>query len=96
MIAVVSPDGKATYYEYDASGLATRKLLGNLSAAYFSYDFAGRLSSLRNVKSDGTPLSYFDYTRLPGGNISKVVRETGSAVYYTYDLADRLTDEVWE
>ena len=68
----------------------------HLSAAYYEYDFAGRLSSLRNVKTDGTPLSYFDYIRLPGGNISKVVREDGKGIYYTYDLADRLVSEDWE
>ena len=55
---LASPDDKAAYYAYDLTGLMLRKLLDNDSAAYFAYDTAGRLSYLRNVKSDGSPLSY--------------------------------------
>jgi len=95
MTNVVSPDAKATYYAYDASGLMTRRLLGNLSASYFVYDTAGRLTELKNVDSDGSPLSYFTYGRLPGGNIAKILREGGNAVYYEYDDADKLVKETW-
>ena len=76
-----APSGtKATYYDYDASGLALRKFLGNESAAYYSYDSAGRLVLLKNARSDGAALAYFTYGRLPGGNVSRILREDGGTV----------------
>jgi YD repeat-containing protein len=61
----------------------------------YAYDDAGRIASLRNVKSDGTAISYFEYERLAGGSIRKITREAGTYVYYAYDDADRLVSEKW-
>jgi len=42
-----------------------------------------------------SPLSYFTYGRLAGGNIARILRGGGKTVYYEYDLTDRLVSEVW-
>jgi YD repeat-containing protein len=90
-----APTDNSCYYAYDASSNVARKLFGNAMAGYFTYDAADRVSSIRYVKSDGTPIVYFDYARDIAGRITTIGRETDLAIYYNYDNVDRLTKETW-
>ncbi len=84
-----------TYYQYNASSNVSKKRLPNSGvAAYYSYDMADRLSSLRYLKSGGG-VAYFDYTRDAAARITKIRREGSLGIYYQYDALDRLTDETW-
>jgi YD repeat-containing protein len=90
-----APTDNSCYYAYDASSNVARKLFGNAMAGYFTYDAAERVSSIRYVKSDGTPIVYFDYARDVAGRILTIGRENDLAIYYAYDNIDRLTRETW-
>ena len=96
MTAVEAPSGTTATYEYDANGNVTKKVLGDGSYAYFAYDAVDQLTSIRSAKSDGTPITYFEFERNPVSDIVTAVLETDDVVYYTYDEARRLTDETWE
>jgi YD repeat-containing protein len=95
MTGAASPDGHHCEYAHDGSGNFLRKRFGNGAVAYYTYDQAERVSSIRHVKSDGTPIVYFDYARDAAGRITCIGREGDLAIYYEYDSIDRLTGEVW-
>ena len=71
MTRASADDVGTTYYACDATGAMTYRLLGNGCFTYFAYDRpplklrqagpAGRISSLRNCFSDGSPIVYFEY-----------------------------------
>ena len=90
-----SPAGTRCYYNYDTSSNILNKRLGNNVRAYFSYDRAERVTSIRYVKTNGTAISYFDFTRDKGGRVVKLGRENDLSIYYAYDSVDRLTGETW-
>ena len=87
--------GYTTYYEFDANGLMVQKLLGNACVTYHTYDPAGRLTSLENLKPDLSPLSTFAYTYDKDSNIIEIVRESNEVQYCSYDALHRLTDCDW-
>ena len=47
------------------------------------YDRADRVSSIR-WHDGGSPVAYFEYARLAGGSVSRILRDGGGAVYYTW------------
>jgi RHS repeat-associated protein len=90
-----SPELGTAYYEYRPDGLLAKKTLGNGCYTYFAYDEGRRLTQLLNCFPDGRPLLYFEYGYDGGSRITSVRREDGVAIYYGYDLVDRLTSENW-
>jgi hypothetical protein len=96
MTDISSPGGHATQYQYDPHyATLSRRRFGNSTAVYYSYDNADRVTSIRHVKADGTPIVYLDYTRDHAGRIVGISREIDLAVYYTFDAVNRLTTELW-
>jgi RHS Repeat len=87
--------GNTTSFGYDAAGNLTSLTLpsGNGYVENRSFDRAGRLTTVDNVKS-GTSLSKFSWTLDPVGNPTKVdTLRGGTDSYdgYQYDARDRLT-----
>jgi YD repeat-containing protein len=67
---------------------------GNGSLAQHDYDDAGRISAVRNLKSDGsTVLSIFTYSYDDAGNRTGVVEANGDRVTWSYDEINQLTLE---
>jgi len=77
-------------YGYDAAANPTSITYpsSNGYAQQRSYDRAGRLKGVRNVRN-GVTLSQFQYTLDPVGNPSPVVTSQGT-ITHQYDLMDRL------
>jgi RHS repeat-associated protein len=87
--------GNTTSFGYDAAGNLTSLTLpnGNGYVENRSFDRAGRLTTVDNVKS-GSSLSRFTWTLDPVGNPTKVdTLRGGTDTYdgYQYDARDRLT-----
>ncbi|REJ91482.1 MAG: hypothetical protein DWQ34_15095, partial [Planctomycetota bacterium] len=59
----------------------------------FTYDAAGNLTRLANLKSDGTTISSFDYDYDKVGNRTAVQEADGSRVTWSYDATYQLTGE---
>jgi YD repeat-containing protein len=95
MSQLLSPAANPAYYTYDSDSNVTKKQFGNGMISWATFDGADRVSSLRYVKSDNTPIVYFDYARDVAGRILTIGRENDLAIYYTYDNIDRLTRETW-
>ena len=94
-LATAVSGGQTTSYGYDAAGnvLTTTLPAGNGHVEERTYDRAGRLTRVKNVKGANT-LVDFSYTLDPVGNPTEVVR-AGSApgtTTYAYDVRDRLTE----
>jgi len=84
---------KTTSYQYDEAGNLTKTILpsGNGHVENRTYDRAGRLTLVENVKG-GTTLSRFAYSTLDNvGNPLRVDTENG-AITYKYDDRDQLTE----
>lgn len=89
---------RAAYYLYDASGMATTKVLPNKAGtgysvcSYYVYDNAGRLSRFENRTPPANAiLTYFAYQRNANGAIEQIFHEAGDYTYYVYDPLDRMT-----
>jgi YD repeat-containing protein len=65
------------------------------SATYYAYDAAGRMTMIDHRLPNGAPVAYFGYDWDEASRITKVRREGGATIYYSYDDADRLTGERW-
>jgi RHS repeat-associated protein len=93
-LASATSGGVTTSYGYDpASNLVTTTLpSGNGYVETRTYDRAGRLSDVKNVKA-GATLSEFAVTMDAVGNPTTVVRSgaVASTTTYGYDADDRLT-----
>ncbi len=94
-MASVASGGNSTSYAYDAAGNLTQTTLP-ASNGYLeerSYDRAGRLTRVKNVKG-ASVLSDFTYTLDPVGNPTQVVRAGNlpGTTTYAYDVRDRLTE----
>jgi RHS repeat-associated protein len=79
---------------YDLVNRLETKTLPNGVKTTYGYDLLDRVISLVYTKADGTVLASQTYTRNPGGEPSKIVREDGSYTEYDYDAAFRLSKEV--
>jgi RHS repeat-associated protein len=97
-LATVASGGNTTNYTYDPASNLTQTTLpsGNGYAETRSYDNAGRLTEVKNAKTNGSNvLGDFIATLDPAGNPTKVVqKQTGAAdttATYGYDQNDRLT-----
>src|ERR1043165_1661636 len=96
MSGLVSPVGYSGKFLFDPKyATLSRRSFGNGTAVYYMYDGADRVVSIRHVKSDGSPLVYFEYGRDRAGRIVTVGREGDLAIYYGYDAVNRLTSELW-
>src|ERR1043165_218966 len=96
MSGLVSPVGYSGKFLFDPKyATLSRRSFGNGTAVYYMYDGADRVVSIRHVKSDGSPLVYFEYGRDRAGRIVTIAREIDLAVYYGYDAVNRLTSELW-
>ena len=69
---------------------------GSCWAARYTYHPAGRLTSLADRTSDGTPICSFEFSRDTNGNVLTSLREDGSCWYYDYDGLQRLTHAEWK
>jgi uncharacterized protein RhaS with RHS repeats len=63
MTSVRNPWGEVTQYEYGPGGRLLKRILGNGTMAYYSYDAVGQVRKVENVKSDLTVISSFEYER---------------------------------
>jgi RHS repeat-associated protein len=94
-LATVANGGQTTSYAYDVAGnLATTTLpAGNGHVEERSYDRAGRLTRVKNVKGANTLVDVTS-TLDPVGNPTQVVRAGSAAgtTTYAYDARDRLTE----
>jgi RHS repeat-associated protein len=93
--ATATSGGQTTSYAYDAAGNVTQTTLpaANGHVEERTYDRAGRLTRVKNVKGAST-LSDFSYTLDPVGNPTQVVRAgtLPGTTTYAYDARDRLTE----
>ena len=80
-------------YEYDAAGRLARKTLGNGVYTTYTYDSAGQLLTLTNVKPDNSVLSFFKYTYDSRGRRISMATHYGTWTY-EYDDLSQLTHAV--
>lgn len=90
--------GRKTSYSYDQRGLLTQATLPNGTKAQYAYDNAGRMTSLKNVKSDNTVIASYSYTLDKNGNIASEAATQpisrsfkAETVSYTYGSDNRLS-----
>jgi YD repeat-containing protein len=94
-VKLLSPDNKAAYFVYDKASNISKRRFGNGSTCYYFYDAAERVTGIHHLTSAGAPIVTMDYQRDAAGRIVKIARETDLAIYYGYDTADRLVQELW-
>jgi YD repeat-containing protein len=80
---VVDPYNERTTWSYDAASRPTAQRLGNGVRLSYSYDAAGQLTNLANLKSSGAVLSQFDYAYDPAGNRARVAAVSQTMTYRT-------------
>jgi len=90
---LVNPFAERTTWLYDALGRVTTMTHGNLSVAEHDYNAGGRLTALRNLKSDRSVISIFSYTYDALGNRTGVGEGNGDIVTWSYDPTYQLTRE---
>ena len=78
-------------YDYDTTGQAIRKTLGNGVYTTYDYDAAGQVIHLVNLDVDHTILSRFDYTYDASGRRTSMTTLEGAFVY-GYDPLGQLTN----
>jgi uncharacterized protein RhaS with RHS repeats len=66
---------------------------GNASIAESDYDTGGRLTAVRNLKSDRSVISIFTYSYDNGGNRTAVAEASGDLVTWSCDNTYQLTRE---
>ena len=88
-----NPFAERTTWLYDALRRVTTMTHGNLSVAEHDYDAGGRLTALRNLKSDRSVISIFTYSYDSVGNRTGVEEANGDLVTWSYDEAYQLTRE---
>jgi RHS repeat-associated protein len=91
--SLVNPFSQRTTWVYDAIGRVATMTHGNLSVAEHDYDAAGRISAVRNLKSDRSVISIFTYSYDSIGNRLGVAEANGDLVTWSYDEAYQLTRE---
>lgn len=96
LLESVTTAATTTTFGYNAAGLLTTKTLpsGNGHVEKRTYDRAGRLTEVENVKGT-TVLSKATYVRDAVGNPSTVTTPTGTTSY-SYDAFDRLTEACYQ
>ena len=82
-----------TAWAYDALSRASTLTLANGAVTTYAYDAGGRLTLLRNTKSDGATISSFEYGNDSVGNRTGVVEASGDRVTWSYDALYQLTRE---
>ena len=82
------------YYERDALGREVAKLLPNGVTTYHDYDLAGQVTSIVHQGPSGV-LQSLEYTYDDDGQRTKIEREDGTRIYYSYNAAHGLTGGDW-
>jgi len=90
---LVNPFAERTTWVYDAIGRVTTMTHGNASVAEHDYDTGGRLTAVRNLKSDRSVISVFTYSYDSIGNRTGVQEANGDLVTWSYDETYQLTRE---
>jgi RHS repeat-associated protein len=93
LLTVTDSRNRTTTMTYDVVNRLASKTLPNGVKTSYVYDELNRISNITYAKADGTVLVSETYTRNPGGEPSKVVREDSSYTLYEYDAAVRLSKE---
>jgi YD repeat-containing protein len=93
LLTVTDSRNRQTTMTYDVVNRLATKTLPNGVKTTYGYDDLDRIISIIYAKADGTVLASETYTRNPGGEPSKVLREDGSYTLYEYDAAVRLSME---
>jgi YD repeat-containing protein len=89
----VNPQGDATTFTYGPVGHRTRKDLADGSRTSLTYDAAGRLKSVADLKSDDSVVSSFEHECDNVGNRTSVSEANGGRVTWTYDATYQLISE---
>ncbi|MBC7328182.1 RHS repeat protein [bacterium] len=93
LVSIVNPYGEMTTFQYDANSRLIRKNLPNGTYTTYSYNSRGFLLGIANYKSNGTLITYANYTYDAVGNRLSMTTPEGT-YSYTYDAIYRLTGEV--
>ena len=93
LIAVKNPAGEVTYYDYNLGGQVKTRILGNGAVVYYTYDPAGRVTRIQHRTSALAEIATLNYQYDHVGNPVSIVREDGSATYFSYDSIYQLTAE---
>ncbi|MBC7327970.1 hypothetical protein H5T87_07635 [bacterium] len=93
LVSIVNPYGEMTTFQYDANSRLIRKNLSNGTYTTYSYNNRGFLLGIANYKSDGTLITYANYTYDAVGNRLSMTTPEGT-YSNTYDAIYRLTGEV--
>lgn len=91
---VTSPDGAITRYHYDAVGNLVSAERPNGIIETRAYDEVNRVTSLKNTSSYGKVIASYDYEYDSAGNLILVREHDGRKIGYSYDVTDRLIEEV--
>jgi len=93
-LSSVTADGKTTTYEYYDNGSRKSVIYADGSREDYTYDVDGLLSTLTNIKADGSVMDTYKYTYDSAHN-QLTKEETINGIYkgitsYTYDVLNRL------
>lgn len=90
---LLNPFQENTTLTYDVAGRRTMQKLANRVRASYSYDTANRLTTLANVRADGTYVSRYDYAYDNIVNKIRVQEADSNRVTWSYDRIYQLTRE---
>ena len=93
LIAVKNPAGEVAYYDYDAGGQVKTRKLGNHALVYYTYDPARRVTRIQHRTSGLAEIATLNYQYDHVGNPVSIIREDGSATYFSYNSIYQLTAE---
>ena len=93
VIAVKNPAGEVTYYDYNLGGQVKTRKLGNHALVYYTYDPARRVTRIQHRTSGLAEIATLNYQYDHVGNPVSIIREDGSATYFSYDSIYQLTAE---
>ena len=82
-----------TYYDYNLSGQVKTRKLGNHALVYYTYDPARRVTRIQHRTSGLAEIATLNYQYDHVGNPVSIIREDGSATYFSYHSIYQLTAE---
>ena len=93
VISVKNPAGEVAYYDYNTGGQVKTRKLGNHALVYYTYDSARRVTRIQHRTSALAEIATLNYQYDHVGNPVSIIREDGSATYFSYDSIYQLTAE---
>ncbi|WP_206067675.1 LamG-like jellyroll fold domain-containing protein [Nonomuraea composti] len=91
---VTDPAGVVVQYGYDGQGRQARLSDGMDRTTKLTYDPAGRLTTVADLKPDGTELRSRGFAYDPAGNLTEAVDALQHRTTFEYDALDQLVKQV--